>query len=86
MEVCEQIGSVLGGIGLEQGAGTRLGNGLGATGRVQLAQQATDVFFDGVQGDHQCVSDVLVRGPGGQQAQDLLLAPGEGSARRGWND
>ena len=77
---------MLGGIGLEQGAGTRLGNGLGATGRVQLAEQATDVFFHGVQGNHQRVSDLLVRGPGGQQAQDLLLAPGEGDGGHGWND
>ncbi len=32
------------------------------------------MFFDGGQGDHQRVGDVLIRGPGGEQAQDVLLA------------
>ncbi len=74
---------MLGGIGLEQGAGTRLANRLRAIARSELPEQVTDVFFDGVQGDHQRVSDVLIGGPGGQQAQDLLLAPGEGDGRHG---
>ena len=83
MYVCEQTGQVLGGIGLEQGEGTRLANRLRAIARSELAEQVADVFFHGVQGDYQRVSDVLVRGPGGQQVQDLLLAPGEGDGRHG---
>ncbi len=67
----------LGGTGLEQGAGTRLSNRLGATGGSQLAQQIADVLFRGVQGNHQGVRDVLVRGARGQQAQDFLLTPGQ---------
>ena len=79
----EEEGHLLGGISLEQGAGTRLGNRLGATGGSQLAEQVADVFFDGGKLDHQGPRDVLIGGPGGQQAQDFLLTPGEGGARRG---
>ena len=77
---------MLGGIGLEQGEGTRLANRLRAIARSELPEQIADVFFHGVQGNYQCVSDVLIGGPGGQQAQDLLLAPGEGDGGHGWND
>ena len=52
MQVCEQTGSLLGGICLEQGAGPRLANRLGAAGGSLLAKQVADLFFDGVQGNH----------------------------------
>src|SRR5205823_9388411 len=71
------------GIWLEQGAGTRQGNRLGAAGGSQFAEQVADVFFDGGQLDHQGLGDVLIGGPGGQQAQDFLLTPGQGGTRRG---
>ena len=77
---------LLGGIELEQGAGTRQGNRLGATGGSQLVEQVADMFLDGGKLDHQGAGNVLIGGPGGQQAQDFLLTLSEGSAPRGWND
>ena len=41
------------------------------------------MFLDGGQLDHQGLGNLLIGGPGGQQAQDFLLTPGEGDARRG---
>jgi hypothetical protein len=67
----------LGGTGLEQRAGTRLSNGLGATTGTQLAEQIADMFLDGVQGNHQGIGDLLIRGALGKQAQDFLFTPGE---------
>ena len=73
----EEEGHLLGGIRLKQGTGTRQGNSLGAAGDSEFAEQVANVFFDGRQLDHQSPGDVLIRGPGGQQAQDFLLTPGE---------
>ena len=53
-----------------------LGDGLGAVGRPQLAQDVADVLFDGVEGDHQLPGDARVRRAGGQQRQHLQFAGG----------
>ena len=74
---------MLGGIWLEQREGACPANRLRAARGSQLAEQVADVFLDGGQPDHQGLGDLLIGGPGGQQAQDFLLTPGEGGARRG---
>ena len=37
------------------------GDGLGAVGRAELAQDVADVLLDGIEGDHELVRDDLVR-------------------------
>ena len=74
---------MLGGTPLEQRACLGLGHRLGAAGGSQLAEQATDMFLDGGQLDHQSPGDVLIRSSRSQQAQDFLLALGQGHHQRG---
>lgn len=50
------------------------GDSFGAVGRAELAEHVGDVLFDGVEGDHQVVSDPLVRQAGGEQFQHLHFA------------
>src|SRR5215467_15422267 len=59
------------------------GGGLGAVGRAELAEQVGDVFFDGGEGDHEVVGDLLVGCAGGEPVQDLRFAGGQrvGQAR-----
>ena len=38
----------------------RPGDGLGAVGRAELAQDMADMFLDGVEGDHELAGDGLV--------------------------
>jgi hypothetical protein len=52
------------------------GDGFGAVGRAELAQQVADVLLDSVEGDHQLPGDARVRRAGGQQHQHLQLAGG----------
>jgi hypothetical protein len=42
------------------------GDGLGAVGRAELAQDVADVLLDGIEGDHELARDGLVR-PAGRQ-------------------
>src|SRR5215468_3740839 len=67
---------------LEQGEGTCPANRLRAARGSQLAEQVADMFLDRGQLDYQGLGDLLIGGPGGQQAQDFLLTPGQGSTRR----
>ncbi len=59
----------MGGTRLEQRERTRPDNRLRATAGSQLAKQVADVFFDGGQGDDQGLSDLLIRGPSGEQGR-----------------
>src|SRR5262245_36552427 len=49
------------------------GDGLGAVGRAELAEDVADVLFDGVEHHHQLVGYLLVRPARGQQPQHLQL-------------
>ena len=51
---------------LEQGAGTRQSNRLGAAAGSQLAEQVADMFLDRGQLDHQGAGDLVIGGPGGK--------------------
>jgi hypothetical protein len=62
---------------LEQRTDPRLGHCLGAAAGPELAEEVADVFFHGVQGNHQRLSNLLIGGAGSQQAQDFLFPPGE---------
>src|SRR5262249_44680166 len=53
------------------------GDGLGAVGRAELAEQVGDVFLDGVEGDDEVVGDLLVGCTGGEQGQHLRFAGGQ---------
>src|SRR5215472_2779448 len=53
------------------------GDGLGAVGRAELAEQVGDVFLDGVEGDDEVVGDLLVGCTGGEQVQHLRFAGGQ---------
>ena len=53
------------------------GDGLGAVGRAELAQQVADVLFDRVEADHQLRGDPRVRRARRQQHQDFQLAVGQ---------
>src|SRR6266581_4184752 len=64
------------------------GDGLGAVGRAQLAQEVADVLFDREDGDEQLAGDGLVRFAGGKHCQHLQLTAGQrvdqaGHFRRG---
>src|SRR6266699_4590288 len=64
------------------------GDGLGAVGRAQLAQEVADVLFDREDGDEQLTGDGLVRFAGGKHCQHLQLTAGQrvdqtGHFRRG---
>src|SRR5262249_6726337 len=70
----------------------RPGDGLGAVGRAELAEQVADVLLDGVEGDDELAGDGLVRLSGRQHLEHLELAAGQrvdqagyrGGVRRGW--
>jgi hypothetical protein len=47
------------------------GDGLGAVGRAELAENVADVFFCRVEGDHEFRGDGLIGHAGGQQPQHL---------------
>jgi hypothetical protein len=53
------------------------GDGLGAVGRAELAQQVADVLLHRVEADHQLLGDARVRRARGQQRQHLQLAGGQ---------
>jgi hypothetical protein len=58
----------LGGAALgDQAELPRAGDGLGAVGRAELAEDVGDVLFDRVEADYQLVGDALVRRARGQQ-------------------
>jgi hypothetical protein len=52
----------------------RPGDGLGAVGHLQLAEQVAEVALDGVQGDHQLLGDGPVGRTGGQQPEHFQFA------------
>src|SRR5215472_15032192 len=55
----------------------RPGNGLGAVGCAEFAEEVADVLLDGVKGDHELLGDARVRSARGQQDQDFPLAGGQ---------
>src|SRR5580693_7662929 len=61
----------------------RAGDGLGAVGRAELAQEVAEVLFHGVEADYRLRGDARVRRARGQQRQDFQLAGGQmlGQAR-----
>jgi hypothetical protein len=70
------------GCGHTAGQGIRLssrarGDGLGAVGRAELAQDVAHMFLDGVEGDHEFACDGLVRPARRQHLQHLELAAGQ---------
>ena len=74
---------LLGGTSLEQRAGARLGNRLGATFRSQFSEQIADMFLDRGKLDYQGIGDLLIGGAIGKQAQDLLFTLSEWFERGG---
>src|SRR5690606_30017969 len=54
-----------------------VGCGLGAVVRADLAVDVGDMALDGARADRELAGDLLVALAGGQQAQDLDLAPGQ---------
>src|SRR6516162_6005940 len=55
----------------------RPGDGLGAVGRAELAQQVADMLLDGIDGDDELARDGLVRLSCCQHPQHLTLAAGQ---------
>src|SRR6266702_1585370 len=53
------------------------GDGLGAVGRAELAEDVADVLLNRIEGDHQLRGDARVRRAGGQQHEDFQLAGGQ---------